>query len=126
MFTKTFSALAIIAFGQINFLIQSHGFLLEKIKEVSYKIAQNTHWPKDEKDNKKFSTNPQKQFSTRIRQSKKLDLQKILLLSERLEDGQILIAKVNIFAKHEVLVVNDFNVEKLVLFGCCTNRTLLS
>ncbi len=119
MFTKTLSALAIIAFGQINFLIQSHEFLSQKIRETNYKIAQNPHWPKDDKDSKKFSTNPQKQFSTRIRKLKQPDLQKILLLGVEQEDEQILIAKVKAFAKYEVRVVRDFNVEKLVLFGCC-------
>jgi len=55
MIIKPVSALLIVAFGQINFLLQNHESSREKIKEFHQKKFEKTHDLKEEKDAKKNS-----------------------------------------------------------------------
>ena len=118
MIIKPVSALLIVAFGQINFLLQNHESSREKIKEFHQKKFEKTHDLKEEKDAKKIvSKTSNKQLSARIKNVKGWNFKKVLSFEDNQKEFQTAFAEINPIVKFMNLAATS-GVQS-AWFGCC-------
>ena len=123
MVTKPLSALIIVVFGHVNFFTQTYESLSKKVQEINRQTLTKPYWPKEEKVNKKINTSSQKQLFARFKDFKSLNLKKNLELREQKKVEVTSIKKAN--TRLTPYIAADFNVVKLVMYGCCGDDNLL-